>query len=214
MVKRRLIMFIIFGVSGLSQTYLTAWAMVLLPLGRLVPSAFPLSCLWTIPDGTVRTRNGEVRCWRALGRAHVEIWTPLDCDQRLFSDGNAGTVTIEAAGFPVNAVARHSWYLLGAFSDRESEAADRRGGIRGGLRISLRGEDRYLPVLPCFPGIIINSLTWGLGSYMVWRLWVWTRRGSPSQGQCVQCGYPVDAGDRCPECGARDNTHRADEERS
>ncbi len=67
--------------------------------------------------------------------------------------------------------------------------------------------DRFaLPLLPLWPGFLINTLFYALLLLIAWRLpGVLRRAVRRRRGRCVRCGYSrdgLDAGVACPECGA------------
>lgn len=69
---------------------------------------------------------------------------------------------------------------------------------------------RALPLLPYWPGLLINSALWAAVVFTV--LWGWTvlrHRRRVRNGWCTACGYDLraqrgqtDGDGRCPECGA------------
>ncbi|MEQ9095993.1 MAG: hypothetical protein RIE32_06990 [Phycisphaerales bacterium] len=67
--------------------------------------------------------------------------------------------------------------------------------------------DRFaLPLLPIWPGFLLNTLLYALLLFIAWRLpGVLRRAVRRRRGRCVGCGYDrggLDAGAACPECGA------------
>ena len=63
-----------------------------------------------------------------------------------------------------------------------------------------------LPLLPLWPGFLINTLFYALLLFLAWRTPIFARRTLPRRrGRCVGCGYDREGlGTRaaCPECGA------------
>ncbi len=66
--------------------------------------------------------------------------------------------------------------------------------------------DRFaLPLLPLWPGFLINTFFYALLLFIAWRLPGVLRRAVRRRGRCVGCGYSrdgLDGGAACPECGA------------
>ncbi|MFI4881408.1 MAG: hypothetical protein ACIAQU_02360 [Phycisphaerales bacterium JB064] len=67
--------------------------------------------------------------------------------------------------------------------------------------------DRFaLPLLPLWPGFLINTLFYALLLFIAWRTPIFVRRTlRRRRGRCVGCGYDrdgLDPGAACPECGA------------
>jgi len=66
--------------------------------------------------------------------------------------------------------------------------------------------DRFaLPLLPLWPGFLINTFLYALLLFLAWRLpGVLRRTLRRRRGRCAQCGYDrggLDARAACPECG-------------
>lgn len=61
---------------------------------------------------------------------------------------------------------------------------------------------RALPWLPIWPGLIINSIFWGVFAFVVVSILRWTRRTLRQRGNlCPACAYPIGASLVCTECG-------------
>lgn len=127
------------------------------------------------------------------------------------------------AGWPVLAM-RHGSYS-GEFvqTDYTAHATETsRISLRGGFQIDLPRSipppghyrptglaapvDRFaLPLLPLWPGFLINTLFYALLLCIAWRLpGVLRRAVRRRRGRCVGCGYDrdgLDPGAACPECG-------------
>jgi hypothetical protein len=62
---------------------------------------------------------------------------------------------------------------------------------------------RELPLIPIWPGFIVNSLMYaalaGLTVYVAITLRRYVRR---RRGLCLACGYPLGESEVCPECGS------------
>lgn len=98
-----------------------------------------------------------------------------------------------------------------------------RRSIHGGFELMTRGPsassrvaynvgshkilDRFaLPLLPLWPGFLLNTFFYALLLFGAWRLPGMLRRAvRRRRGRCAGCGYSrdgLDAGTACPECGA------------
>jgi len=70
---------------------------------------------------------------------------------------------------------------------------------------------RRLPVDLILPGILINTVFFGSGLWLILRarrdLRIWWRR---RHGGCVACGYPIGMSPFCTECGATVNSLSAE----
>ncbi len=111
---------------------------------------------------------------------------------------------VERSGWPLRALVRY-------------EARVRKGGmyVREDLGIARQGLSLPkawwnhslgtavpLPLMPLWPGFMINtvlygSLAWALISAPSWL----KRRRRIGRGLCIHCAYPLTGGDVCPECG-------------
>lgn len=75
-------------------------------------------------------------------------------------------------------------------------------GPRGTSIYSINEVHQRLPVVPIWPGFVINSILYGAmawiacRSMLAWRTWRRSR-----QGLCPSCGYPVGSSATCTECG-------------
>jgi hypothetical protein len=74
---------------------------------------------------------------------------------------------------------------------------------RGLVALPLGRSGDVLPVLPIWTGLLGNTLLYGGTLLLAW----WLLRGRRvarrrARGECLACGYTLDAGmERCPECG-------------
>ena len=63
---------------------------------------------------------------------------------------------------------------------------------------------KALPLLPLWPGLVVNAVVYALALGTTHRGFDYARRlARRRKGACIQCGYPMGGTMRCPECGLR-----------
>lgn len=74
-------------------------------------------------------------------------------------------------------------------------------GVGGRSRV--RGVKRPVPLLPMWPGFVVNTLFYAVVLWvMFFALFVLRRRYRVRPGLCHACAYPIGTSDVCTECGA------------
>lgn len=86
-------------------------------------------------------------------------------------------------------------------------------GLRTGLpvptSITRSSERTHIPLMPVWPGFVINSLVYAaLAGSAVFGPGVVRRSARRRSGRCVMCGYEVVGLARCPECGEHAGENR------
>jgi hypothetical protein len=75
------------------------------------------------------------------------------------------------------------------------------------LAIGLSAEPRAMPLMPIFPGVVLNTALYGAAWWAVlFSPGVIRRERRRRRGACLACGYDrrgIAAGAVCPECGAK-----------
>lgn len=156
--------------------------------------------------------------WRAR---HEEVITSDDPNDAIYA-GREYLTQFEA-GWPMSAVS-HAAYAC-SFQDRtwnRLTAHTPPVSIRGGLQVAAIGEpwrmpsggatgivdplDRFaLPLLPLWPGFLINSIFYAFFLFALVRVPRVARRAlRRRRGRCASCGYDrsgLDPDAACPECG-------------
>lgn len=108
-----------------------------------------------------------------------------------------------ASGWPSRSFACRFW-----FGDNSSKGLGSVLAIEHGLllRESSNGQAMYsvvLPIRPIWPGILINWFFYAGVAGSLKAGWnCWRRVARRRAGLCVECGYPIAADQRCPECGS------------
>ena len=122
------------------------------------------------------------------------------------------TLLRTSAGWPWRALRSDDYAATGRRDGRMSILARTpRASLPGGLVVPSRSPipglaDFALPLLPLWPGFLINTLFYALLLFGAWRLpGVLRRAVRRRRGRCVGCGYDrqgLDTDAPCPECGA------------
>lgn len=76
---------------------------------------------------------------------------------------------------------------------------------RRGLRLERVARYRRIPLLPVWPGFLLNTLTYaGLAAFLWWVPGAARRTLRRRRGRCQRCGYDLrgSADGACPECGS------------
>lgn len=105
-------------------------------------------------------------------------------------------VSMEWAGTMDRRRRYHSYAMSGAF--------DVMAGLPPPVRVAdlYLGADRRLPLVPLWPGFVINASVWGLAGWIcVVMMGALRRRRRRRRGLCEACAYPVVGCARCSECG-------------
>ncbi len=190
-------------VVGAAATWLSAWGLMLSRIGDTTSAEFvdrwpvPVSDDWPSPMQTTRITSLGLR---------VEV-TAADRTGPLTGGGNG---TEQWAYWRL----RLGWPALALDSSlRGSSATNLATGVavkrdyetQGLLEYRFRSRDYAIPVLPVWPGFLINTLFYAGACWLLLaapggvRRWRRTRRG-----QCPACGYDLSGVEVCPECGTRD----------
>lgn len=190
----------IFLLIGCAITVGVSWGAMLVPFGAYVvmdappprrsPSFVPRSQGY--PSGATLRHVGP-----ALSSRQIEFGGRRGAPRE-------GDVFIRSAGWPARA-------LRSAIVVDSTTSPVRAPGLHGGIpapasmcvrhpRILM--PNRGLPVVPVWPGFVIDVVLYG-GLF-----WVIAavpanvrRRGRRLRGECLRCGYDLSGLDACPECG-------------
>ena len=124
----------------------------------------------------------------------------------------------QRAGWPMHALMTEQ-YAIGPRPPikrvRDMPVASLRHGIRGGLILHHLPQHpmlhplgyHSLPLMPLWPGFIVNSIFYSACIAALWLGFAGTRhalgrkRRRRGRGQCESCGYDMRGLVRCPECG-------------
>jgi len=187
--KRRLAIAAVCLVLGAIVNVLVAWGLGLWsPTSRQEvphPVVQPWPC--TVPDGWPEVSGLSV--YRGIG-IEFRIATGLREEQLL--QGGAPSFCgafVYESGWPVHALGYTS--LNGT------------GTMPGGTNIGcLSTRAGMLPLVPLWPGIVINAVFYGVLLWLAGLGFASIRRARRRRrGRCAWCGYELAGLEQCPECG-------------
>ena len=131
-----------------------------------------------------------------------------------YSDERFSYETLEdfRAGWPAHSLA-HSTHGVQHSSHGPATLGSPKASYYDGLALwtdpasSGHNLDRFaLPLLPLWPGFLMNTLFYALLLFVAWRTPIFVRRTlRRRRGRCIRCGYDrrgLDPHAACPECGA------------
>lgn len=173
------------------------------PLGksfeRLTPEAWPRP----VPQGwsekpmlETRTRGIGWRCSSYEGFIPVGDW-------RVPGSTIVSVLLVDVlTGWPMPA-----WRNTRVFSDATGPVTlDDPGTLSTPPLDKWLGVGSFLPVIPLWPGALINTLVYAAAVWCVWTGVPWVRaKRRGRRGACLSCGYDLRgraAGAPCPECGS------------
>ncbi len=168
-----------------------------LPTGMPLPGSYPRAT-WTSRSESF----GRVTL-RAMGS---QGWTPGQVMGEGYPEAPQRAWAGEQVrlGWPMAALERRSWdaYVIPGESDAPlDELASPLGAIDLGLA-SGRADHGY-PLIPVWPGFVVNVLAYGAICWMLLTApGVAVRWRRKRRGLCRGCGYDMTGVETCPECGA------------
>jgi hypothetical protein len=181
------------------------------PIRRVEIEHVPALAGTRLSSATVVPANWELGC-RVLGRGpavRYELVTEMHwVGSKLGMMGGKQNRSIErvATGWPLVSM---EW--AGTMDQRrryQSHAmpgvVDVMAGLAPPVRVAdlYQGADRRLPLVPLWPGFVVDAMGWGLlGWISVLVVRGWRRRRRRRRGLCEVCAYPVAGCERCSECG-------------
>lgn len=165
---------------------------------RLNPGAWPRP----VPENWV-----DKPTWQY--RAHGIGWECSTCegffpvgDWRVPGSTIVSVLLVDVlTGWPMPA-----WRNTRVFSDATGPIAlDDRGVLTTPPLDKWLGIGSFLPVLPLWPGALVNTIVYAAAVWCAWTGVPWLRtRRRRRRGACISCGYDLrgrDSGAACPECG-------------
>jgi hypothetical protein len=108
---------------------------------------------------------------------------------------------IERSGWPLRCVESRR---VGTEIDGKRASIDQLPAWMSGIRVpeKVASGSRDLPLVPLWPGFLVDTAFWGGAAFLVWSVPGFVRRGvRRRRGRCVRCGYELKGLAVCPECG-------------
>jgi hypothetical protein len=189
---------LLFTVIGAAATVLVAWGAIVVRHDSLRSQmsgvAFDLSSYGSSITGERHYRGRGLRTERSVtfGTTLEDV---LEC----------------RAGLPLLAVAGRSRHLSntkrGFVIPTFAQPGDS-NGIPLPLK-PLKPVAEFVPILPLWPGFLVDTAFWGGAAFLVWSVPGLVRRGMRRRrGRCVRCGYELKDLAVCPECGHSEEPQR------
>lgn len=139
---------------------------------------------WMAALGQLRIQTSRGEWQTGLASYTQFVWgfplPAMHADEALF-----GATTVATANPNDASTLNRGWAIYGIFA-----------------RPGASNEIATLPLVPWWPGFILNTIFWSLIAAWIARLFRFARWGKYlSRGQCPKCKYPIGAKPVCPECG-------------
>lgn len=191
--------FIFAGIFGAAATVATAWTLEFFREGREPevgsPGELQEERVWPAPALT---------SWPAAPQIRVAYWWfggRVTYADAIGPDGTNYTgQEVRAYGLPLPALQSEN-----IMSDVRIEPWTwRRGIFYDAWETDFAVRRSALPLVPCWPGLLIDSVLYAAVAVFACPVFTNLRRRSRGRrGVCAACAYPVGhAGGKCPECGA------------
>jgi hypothetical protein len=182
------------------------------PPGKQLLPAQPLSWPRQVPEGWPAPSEVHIGRWwccttiHAFGGHSVRRLEELNALTKASEEMISCNLHISQWGWPMRSLEiqwPHSQNMLVSIwlFKRPTEPA-LRTGLPVSTTLTRSSERTHLPLMPVWPGFVINSLVYAtLAGVAVCCPGVVRRAARRRSGRCVMCGYEVAGLARCPECG-------------
>jgi hypothetical protein len=168
----------------------------------LVPGDWPIAVPSTWPAKPDEARRISGATWSALSLIQNRAsWSEASRSRKA---SVLYVASVETFGWPFHGLKR---YGLGTHNGTRF-TQDHLGVFRQGVLIPASWQGRLpnriqtIPIMPAWPGFLLNTLFYAALAWGVLAARSWEIRGRRRRrGLCVQCAYPTTGLHRCPECG-------------
>lgn len=172
------------------------------------PDRWPrtVSAEWPKPTGVHTRRWWCCTMIDAVGYTRIPEERGPDFVSRATHE-SAYTLMLRQWGWPMRSL-EYQWthtqpMLVNVWLFKPPAEASLRTGLPVSTSITRSPERTHLPLMPVWPGFVVNSLFYAaVAGAILFAPGAVRRARRRRRGRCLACGYDVRGLDTCPECGA------------